>query len=155
MAATARNRTLRDTVLMPVAAVLLVGLVILALATLAGLHEQGLTDDMLASSRTYVLGQFPLQLETASHWVAALAELELYGLDRSYIEGYGGAVEGVDRQAAQRVIEEAFPRPENLAIVMIGDAAKIRAVAARYGPVTEIPLSAPDFAAPPAPRPVR
>lgn len=127
----------------------------LALATLAGLHAQGVTDDMLASSRSYVLGQFPLQLETASHWVAALAELELYGLDRSYIEGYGGAVEGVDRQAAQRVIEEAFPRPENLAIVMIGDAAKIRAVAAKYGPVTEMPLAAPDFAVPPAPRPVR
>jgi len=35
MAAIARNRTLRDTVLLPVAAVLLVGLVVLALATLA------------------------------------------------------------------------------------------------------------------------
>lgn len=127
----------------------------LALATLAGLHAQGVTDDMLASARSYVLGQFPLQLETASHWVAALAELEIYGLDRSYIEGYGRAVEGVDRQAAQRVITAAFPRPENLVVVMIGDAAKIRAAAAKYGPVTEMALAAPDFAAPPVPRPVR
>lgn len=127
----------------------------LALATLAGLHEHGVTDDMLASSRNYVLGQYPLQLETASHWVGALAELEIYGLDRSYIEGYGRAIEAVDQQSAQRVIKEAFPLPENLVVVMIGDAAKVRAAAARYGPVTEMPLAAPDFDAPPKARPVR
>ena len=127
----------------------------LALATLAGLHEQGVTGEMLESSRNYVLGQYPLQLETASHWVAALAELEIYGLDRSYIEGYGRAIEAVDRDAAQRVIREAYPLPENLVVVMIGDAAKVRAAAAKYGPVTEMPLAAPDFVAPPRPRPVR
>lgn len=127
----------------------------LALATLAGLHDKGVTDDMLASSRNYVLGQYPLQLETASHWVGALAELEMYGLDRSHIEGYGRAIEAVNQESAQRVIEEAFPLPENLVVVMIGDAAKIRAAAARYGPVTEMPLAAPDFVAPPKARPVR
>ena len=35
---------------------------------------------MLESARAYVLGQFPLQLETAAHWAATLADLEFYGL---------------------------------------------------------------------------
>lgn len=118
----------------------------LALGTLAQLHRgEGVTADSLASARSYVLGQYPLQLETAAHWVAALAELELYGLDRAYIEGYGPAVRAVDLRAASRVIADAFPQPDDLAIVIIGDAAKIRAAAAKYGPLTEMPLAAPDF----------
>lgn len=119
----------------------------LALETLAGLHETGVADDMLGSARAYLLGQFPLQLETSSHWVAALAELELYRLDRSYIEGYGAAIGAVGPPDAKRVIAEAFPRAGDLAIVVIGDAAKIRDVLARYGPVTETTLAAPEFRA--------
>lgn len=126
----------------------------LALDTLTRLHHgEGLSPEMLDSARSYVLGQFPLQLETASHWVAALAELELYGLDRAYIDGYGAAVGAVDAAAAQRVIADAFPSADDLAIVLIGDAAKIRETAAKYGQLTEMPLAAPDFRAPAVSRP--
>lgn len=117
----------------------------LALETLAGLHQKGVADDMLGSARAYVLGQFPLQLETGANWAAALAELELYGLDRSYIDGYGAGVEAVTPAAAKRVIGEAFPPVGDLAIVVIGDAAKIRDVVAKYGPVKELELAAPEW----------
>ncbi len=123
----------------------------LALATLQQLHESGVGADALASARAYVLGQFPLQLETAGNWAAALAELELYGLDRAYIDGYGAAVAAVTPAAAARVIATAFPRADDLVIVVIGDAAKIRDAVAKYGPVTETTLAAPDFKAPGAP----
>ncbi len=121
----------------------------LALATLAALHRDGVTEDALGSARNYVLGQFPQQLETASHWVGALAELELYGLDRSYIDGYTAAIEGVTPAAAKRVISEAFPAAGDLVIVVIGDAAKIRDAVAKYGPLSETTLAAPDFRARP------
>jgi len=117
----------------------------LALGTLERLHKDGVADDMLGSARAYVLGQFPLQLETSSNWATALAELELYGLGRSYIEGYGAAVEAVTPAAAKRVIAEAFPPAGDLVIVVIGDAAKIRDAVAKYGPVTETTLAAPEF----------
>jgi predicted Zn-dependent peptidase len=119
----------------------------LAIETLERLHKDGVQADLLGSARAYVLGQFPLQLETSSNWAAALAELELYGLDRSYIEGYGAAVEAVTPEAARRVIGEAFPPAGDLVIVAIGDAAKIRGIVAKYGPVTEMKLSAPEFKA--------
>ena len=119
----------------------------LALGTLEHLHKNGVKDDMLLSARAYVLGQFPLQLETSAHWVAALTELELYGLDRSYIDGYAAAVEAVTPAAATRVIAEAFPPAGDLVIVVIGDAAKIRSVVAKYGPVTRTTIAAPDFRA--------
>jgi len=45
------------------------------------------------------------------------------------------------------VVESAFPEPENVDIVLIGDAQQIRAEAANFGPVTEKSLEAPDFTA--------
>jgi len=43
------------------------------------------------------------------------------------------------------VIETAFPAPDAVAIVLIGDAAALRAEVGRYGPITEMPLIQPDF----------
>jgi zinc protease len=118
----------------------------LALETLEKLKHGELAPDMLASARAYVLGQFPLQLETAAHWASALADLEFYGLGKDYIEGYAPALAQVDVSETTAVTADAFPRATDLVIVLIGDAARIREVAAKYGPVTEMKISDPDFA---------
>jgi predicted Zn-dependent peptidase len=117
----------------------------LALETLERLKHDPLPGEMLESARAYVLGQFPLQFETAAHWAGALSDLEFYGLGKDYIEGYGPALSRVDLAEAAAVTADAFPRPADLAIVLIGDAAKIRETAAKYGPVTEMKLTDPDF----------
>jgi predicted Zn-dependent peptidase len=117
----------------------------LTLKTLDDLKHGSLAPDMLESARSYVLGQYPLQLETAAHWAVALADLEFYGLGKEYIEGYGPALAKVDQAEAAAVTADAFPRPEDLVIVLIGDAARIREAAAKYGPVTEMKITQPDF----------
>ena len=117
----------------------------LTLETLDKLKHEQLEPAMLESARAYVLGQYPLRLETAAHWAAALADLEFYGLGKDYIEGYGPALARVDLAETAAVTADAFPRPTDLLIVLIGDAAKIRDMAAKYGPVTEMKLSQPDF----------
>ncbi len=118
----------------------------LALETLENLKRGALEPAMLESSRAYVLGQYPLQLETAAHWAATLADLEFYKLGKDYIEGYGPALAKVDLAETAAVTADAFPRPTALVIVLIGDAAKIRETAKKYGPVTEMKLSDPVFA---------
>lgn len=117
----------------------------LALETLSKLKHEPLAPELLESSRAYVLGQYPLRLETAAHWASALADLEFFGLGKDYIEGYGPALAQVDLNEASAVTADAFPRPEDLVIVLIGDAAKIRDTAAKYGKVTEMKISDPDF----------
>jgi zinc protease len=121
----------------------------LTLKTLETLKHDALAPEMLESSRAYVLGQYPLRLETAANWAAALADLEFYGLGKDYIEGYGPALAKVDLAETAAVTADAFPRASDLVMVLIGDAAKIRETAAKYGTVTEMKLSQPDFA--PAP----
>jgi zinc protease len=118
----------------------------LTLKTLDDLKHGALALEMLESARAYVLGQYPLQLETAAHWAAALSDLEFYGLGEDYIEGYGPALAKVDVAETAAVTADAFPRPADLVIVLIGDAAKIRDVAQKYGTVTEMKLSDTDFA---------
>jgi zinc protease len=117
----------------------------LAIATLERLHAEGLDDAQLESARNYLLGQFPPTLETAPQLAARLAALELHGLDRDEVDGFARAVRAVDAEAA-RAATSAFPRGDDLVIVLIGDAANIREQVARFGPLTEMPISAPQFA---------
>jgi zinc protease len=120
----------------------------LTLETLDKLKHGSIEADMLESSRAYVLGQYPLRLETAAHWASALADLEFYGLGKDYIEGYAPALAKVDLAETSAVTADAFPRPTDLVLVLIGDAAKIRETAAKYGTVTEMQISQPDFTPP-------
>ncbi len=118
----------------------------LALRTLSRLKREGITQSMLDSARSYVIGQYPMNLETAADWAAQLAELELYGLDRAYIEGYGPALRSASLADARQVIRQAFPVGRQLAVVVIGDAQQVRKRLERYGPVQQIQLAAGSFA---------
>jgi len=119
-----------------------------ALQVLDRFHRDGIDAALLASGKSYVQGQFPLALETSAQWAYQLALLELYKLDRSYIDGYSAALGGVTLDKARQTIAEAFPTSENLTLVVIGKAAAIREGLRKYGPVSEMKLSDPTFAAP-------
>jgi zinc protease len=120
----------------------------LALRTLARLRSEGVSREMLDSARGYTLGQYPLGLETAADWAGVLGEIELFGLGKGYIDDYPAQLAAVGVAEAQAVIEEAFPRADSVAIVAIGDAARIRGALAEYGPVSEMALTDPEFTAP-------
>jgi zinc protease len=120
----------------------------LALETYNRLHKGGVAPDALDSAKAYVMGQYPLNLETAADWAGTIADLEFYGLDRSYIDGYFGAIRGTDVAATRRIIDTVYPGSDDLVFVLIGDASVIRQQVKKYGPVTEMPISATTFAAP-------
>jgi zinc protease len=117
----------------------------LSLQTLDQLKHSAVTEEMLDSARAYVLGQYPLDFETAMDWTIALGEIELYGLGAGYIENYSSQLQSVTLPQIQAVIETAFPAPDAVAIVLIGDAAELRDQVGRYGPIAEMPLIQPDF----------
>jgi predicted Zn-dependent peptidase len=118
----------------------------MALDTLARLHQDGLDADQLKSSQSYLLGQFPPSIETNGQIAARLADLLFYGLGPEDVNEYAQRVTKVDAAAVRSTIEQSFPQPDNLAIVLIGDAAKIRDAVKKYGPVTEMKITDPRFA---------
>ena len=117
----------------------------LALSVLDRLHVKGLDDEMIVSARNYFMGQFPPSLETASSLAGMFARLEFYGLDRSYIDDYGPALEAATPVTVHNTISDVYPQAENLVFVLIGDADLIREGVAKYGDVTEMSIAEPGF----------
>lgn len=117
----------------------------IALATLDALKRQNLSARAIDAARSYILGQYPQGLETVADWATALAELDLYDLPDSTIDDFPDALRGVDAEQTRQVIETAFPDSDDVDIVLIGDAARIRAEAARFGTVSELSLAQPDY----------
>jgi zinc protease len=119
----------------------------IALETLTELKRKIITPEMLDSARAYLLGQFPLEFETAMDWAVALGELALFGLSTTYIEEYAQQLRAVSLQDLDAVIQSAFPTPENVVIVLIGDRAAIRDQIPAQWPVRYSSLAQPDFTA--------
>ena len=117
----------------------------LAIEMLDRLHKRGVDDEMIVSARNYIMGQFPPTLETASDLASMFAFLELNGLDRDYIDSYGGALEAATPVTVHNTISDVYPGIDDLAIVLIGDAGAIREAVSKYGPVTEMSIAEPRF----------
>jgi predicted Zn-dependent peptidase len=118
----------------------------MALDTLARLHQGGLDADQLKSSQNYILGQFPPTIETNGQIAARLADMLFHGLGPEDVNEYAQRVSSVDAAAVRSTIERNFPQPQDLVLVLIGDAAKIRDAVKEYGPVTEMKITDPRFA---------
>jgi len=117
----------------------------LALETLKRLHDQGITADQLKSAKAYLKGLFPPRFETNDQLAATLAELELYGLDRKFIDGWFGRIDALTLADARRIIDQYYPL-ENLEFVFIGQAAVIEPVAKKLaGDVRKQAIEAPGF----------
>jgi predicted Zn-dependent peptidase len=117
----------------------------LAMNVLGRLHDSGLDKAMMTSARNYIMGQFPPGLETGMAIADMLAFLELHGLDRSYVDGYGEALAAAARESVAMSIAEVYPDRDGLVFVIIGDADVIREAIAKYGPVTEMSITEPRF----------
>jgi len=117
----------------------------LAFSLLDKLHSDGITADLVTSARAYVLGQYPLALETGAQWASQLAVLEFYGLDHRYIDDYPAALASVDASSARTVIDQVFPSSQDVVLVVIGKASAIRDQLKKYGSLTEMKLSDPRF----------
>lgn len=117
----------------------------MALGILDRLRDSGVNDDATQSARNYIMGQFPPRLETAPQIASQFAMLEQYGLDASYINEYGAALEAAGEDAIAAAIDDVYPSPENLSFILIGDAASIREAVSQYGPITEMSIDEPRF----------
>jgi zinc protease len=119
--------------------------VTIALETLDALKRDNLPARAIDSARSYILGQYPMGLETVADWATALAELDLYDLPDSTIDEFPDALRGVDLAQSREVVARAYPDSDDVDIVLIGDAARIRAEAARFGTLSERSLAQPDY----------
>jgi predicted Zn-dependent peptidase len=118
----------------------------MALDVLKALGDKGLTADQLSSVKAYVKGEYPTRtVQTADQVANVLAEMELYGLGRDEVDQYFARIDAVTLEQANAVARKYY-RTDNLTFVLLGNAAKIRDVAKKYGTVTEKEAKLPGWA---------
>jgi zinc protease len=117
----------------------------MAVEILSALHDGGLAPEALDSARNYILGSYPTRFETAAQLAGQFAMLEFYGLDRQHVDDYGDGILAVTPDSVAPVVDDVYPARNELVFVLLGDADAIREDVARYGAVTEMPITAPTF----------
>jgi zinc protease len=107
------------------------------LAELHAIRATPVSEAELRDARNYLVGVFPLRFETPGAVVGALAGLAVHGLPDDELERYRPAIEAVTADAVL-VAARAYVRPDESAIVLVGDADAFLAdvEAAGFGPVS-------------------
>ena len=117
----------------------------LALKTYQRLWDKGIDAATLESAKAYVKGQFPPRFETSVSLSALLGEMFVSDVGREQIDNFMKDVDSLNPARAKQLVDKHFPR-KNLQMVLIGQAASIRKIAAKYGDVTELEIGADGFA---------
>jgi predicted Zn-dependent peptidase len=122
----------------------------LALQVLEKLHKNGVTQEQLASAKSYIKGQYPPTIETSSQLVRRIVLNEFYGLGDDEVNQLEARVDAVTPEIARQVIQKHFPL-ENLVFVLIGKASAIGPAVKKYAEKMDArPISEPGFWPPPA-----
>ncbi len=113
----------------------------LALQTYQRLWTHGIDAATLKSAKAYVKGLFPPRFETPSQLAGLLSNMYLYGYGRERIDDFSAAVDALTVEQCKALIAKHFKR-DHLQMTLIGNADAIRAIAKKYGDVTEVDISA-------------
>ena len=96
----------------------------LALKVLEDFRKNGVTQEQLASAKSYIKGQFPPTLETSTQLARRIALNAFYGLGDDEVNQLAARVDAVTPEVAKRVIDKHYP-DGNLVFVLIGKASEI------------------------------
>jgi zinc protease len=107
-----------------------------SLEVLARLHDQGFTEEQIASAKTYISGTMPPRFETSPQLARAMASLELYGIAREQFNSDLIRQQATTAADARRMIDSYFPS-QDYVMVLVGKASEIQKIAAKYAPSVE------------------
>jgi zinc protease len=95
------------------------------LAELKTMREAPVTDQELAEAKSFLMGSFPLRLDSTAKLAQVLAQVEFYGLGLDYFSQYPKWIERVTKDDVQRVAKQ-YLDPQRYALVVVGDIAKAK-----------------------------
>jgi zinc protease len=96
-----------------------------AMGEVEGLLADGPAPDEIDQSRDFIVGVFPLRLETTAQVASRIAETLVYGLPEDFYATYRDRVRAVDAEAALESARAVLD-PGRMVVVVVGDAVRIR-----------------------------
>lgn len=116
----------------------------MALSVLDSLHKNGINEEILASAKAYVKGEFPPDYESSGALARLLTDMFTYNFDESLINTFQSKVDGLTVAQARDIIANYFPK-DKLQFILVGKASEIRDQVKKYGEVTEKQIKADGF----------
>lgn len=101
------------------------------------IRDEKVSDDELADAKNFLTGVFPIRAETQEGLTNLIVSQELYNLPNDYLQTYRDDVNAVTVEDVQRVGKK-YIEPDNMAIVIVGDAEEILPQAKPYSANIEI-----------------
>jgi zinc protease len=98
------------------------------------LTVDGITDEELSMVKNYVIGSFPLQIETPQQVASRVAMIVLYGLDKNYYDSFRDKVARLTREDI-RLAAKKYLHPSKLLIVASGDIDSLHNAMAEIAPL--------------------
>ena len=106
--------------------------------------KQGFSAEEVESARNYIQGQFPPTLETNASKAGAYVRLAFYKLGFDYYDKYLAAIGKVTPAEAKAAAAALLPQGD-FVMVVVGKAADIKPLLAKYGTWREKKITDPDF----------
>ncbi len=88
------------------------------------IRNEPVSEKEIADAKSYLTGVFPLRLETQEGLVDQLLQIKMFGLPENYLETYRNQIQVVTIQQVQEVARK-YVRPDEAAIVIVGDGAQL------------------------------
>jgi len=95
------------------------------IAELKSIREAPVTDQELSEAKSFLIGSFPLRLDSTAKLAQVLAQVEFYGLGFEYFSQYPKWIERVTKEDVQRVAKQ-YLYPQRYALVVVGNVAKAK-----------------------------
>jgi zinc protease len=101
------------------------------------IRDEVVSDEELANAKSYLAGVFPIRIETQDGLIDQLVSIKMFDLADDYLHVYRDRINAVTAAEIQRVAQ-SHVTPDRAAIVVVGDAAEIRAQVQSYAKVIEL-----------------
>lgn len=95
------------------------------LSEIKAIRENPVSDQELSEAKTFLMGSFPLRLDSTAKLAQVLAQVEFYGLGFEYFNQYPKWIERVTKDDVQRVARQ-YLDPNRYALVVVGNVAKAK-----------------------------
>ncbi|MBI5673369.1 MAG: insulinase family protein [Nitrospirae bacterium] len=95
------------------------------LAEMKAIREAPVSDQELADAKAFLMGSFPLRLDSTSKLAQVLVQVEFFGLGFDYFSQYQKWIERVTKEDVQRVAKQ-YLDPQHYALVVVGNITKAK-----------------------------
>ncbi len=104
---------------------------------LTRIRDERVADNELSDAKNFLTGVFPIRSETQEGLTNLIVNQQLYDLPPDYLQTYRQNVEAVTPDEIQRVANK-YVHPDDLSLVIVGDAGDVLAQAGSYSDNVEI-----------------